>query len=167
MEIEELKKTKLVYLKYDAISVEGPLDAKNGKQYYIALFEENATDNGGYSSQVKGYLKTFFEDTHSLMFKKCELHQEDKKNPVRIMAAKENVTVEPYFLFDKNGKELEDPSTGKQAIGRKISVFLTPGEDIESEIRRRMKKLSFVEITEEPLENEEEKKEEAAAGKKK
>lgn len=166
MEQEELKKTKLTYRKYDAISVEGPTTAKNDKEFYQALFEENASDNGGYPSQSKGYIKNFFEDTHSLLFKKCEQHIANTATPVRIMAAKESVTVDPYYLFDKAGKELIDPSTGKQAIGRKISVFLMPDEDIESEIRRRKRKLSFVEITEEPIDNEAEKKEDAIKGKK-
>jgi hypothetical protein len=150
---------KLTYRKYDAISVEGPVEAKNGKQYYQALFEENASENGGYTSQSRGYTKNFFEDTHSLIFKRCEQHMTDEKVPVRMMAAKDSVEVNPYYMFDKNGKEMTDPSTGKQAIGRHLSIFLMPDENAETEIRRRSRTLHFVDFAEPTNETGENEKE--------
>jgi hypothetical protein len=156
---------KLVYRKYDAISVEGPETAKNDKQFYKCLFEENADDNGGYSSQSRGYIKNFFEDTHSLIFKRCEQHMADEKKPVRIVAAKDSVAVNPYYMFDRDGKPMMDTVTGKQRIGRKISIFLLPDEDAEGEIRRRSRTLQFVEIEEEDP-NGPDAKEKAATDKK-
>jgi len=156
------KETTLQYRKYDAIAVEGPLDAKNGKQFFKCLFEENADDNGGYSSQSRGYVKNFFEDTHSLLFKKCELHQDNEKLPVRIVAAKENVQVNPYYMFDAEGKAMLNPTTKEPLIGHRLSIFLLPDEDAQSEIRRRSKLLKFVAIEEDPDDVEESKAKEAA-----
>jgi len=153
---------KLIYRKYDAIAVDGPLEAKNGKQYYQGLFEENAEENGGYTSQSRGYVKNFFEDTHSLIFKRCEMHvnaeEKDKaKFPVRITAAKDSVKVNPYYMFDKDGKELKNPSDGKPAIGTHLSIFLMPDENAENEIRRRSRTLKLVEIAEPTTEVDESK----------
>jgi hypothetical protein len=148
---------KLVYRKYDAVSVEGPIETKNGKQYYQALFEENADENGGYGSQSRGYVKNFFEDTHSIYFKRCEKYKEMKdnnititreNNPVKMVAAKDSVEVKPYYLFKADGEKLLNPTTKEQAIGTHLSIFLIPDENAESEIRRRTRTLHFVEIAE-------------------
>jgi hypothetical protein len=159
------KERTLVYLKYDAISVEGPETAKNNKQFYKCLFEENADENGGYASQSRGYVKNFFEDTHSMLFKKCEAHMNDENKKVRIIAAKDAVTVNPYYMYDRDGKEMIDTVTGKCRIGQKLSIFLLPDEDAEGEIRRRSRTLKFVPI-EDTDENDEEEKEKTIAGKK-
>jgi hypothetical protein len=155
---------KLIFRKYQAISVEGPTEARNGKNFFKCLFEEDASDNGGYSSQSRGYVKIFFDDTHSLIFAKCEKHMANEATPVRIMAGKEKVKVAPYYMYDKDGNEMINQATGKPAIGEKLSIFLLPDEDVEGEIRRRSRNLKFVDI-DELDDNEEEEKKEAEATK--
>jgi hypothetical protein len=154
-----MEKLELNNKKYDAISVEGPLDAKNGKQFFKCMFEENATDNGGYSSQSRGYIKNFFDDTHSLIFKRCEQHQDNPQIPVRIIAAKASVEVKPFYMFDKNGKEMLSNVDGKQLIGRHLSIFVLPDENADGEVRRRSRTLKFVDVVDEEDDVEAEKAE--------
>jgi hypothetical protein len=65
--------------KFDSIdaTIIGPTEAKNGKMFYKASFMENTADDGGYLSQAKEYVKCFFEDSHSLVFRACEKCVED------------------------------------------------------------------------------------------
>jgi hypothetical protein len=144
-------KEKMRYHKYDAVDVEGPFEAlKTGKQYYKALFEENATDNGGYTSQSKGYTKIFFEDTHSILFRRAEKYLEDptKNPPPRIMAARESFECEAFYVKDREGKKLMNDN-GEPRIGHRITVFLLPDEDPNTEFRRQLRTLEFVDAEEE------------------
>lgn len=153
--------------KFDAVSVDGPFDAKNGEQFYTALFEENADENGGYISQSKGYSKNFFETSHSRMFAQCEkyVNTEGKDVKVRMIASRERFKCNPFYIFDKEGKQLMN-TDGTPRIGSHIALFLLPDENPEGEYRRQERRLKFVDI-EETIDTEEEKKEEALKGKNK
>jgi hypothetical protein len=166
-QLVEQPKANLVYRKYQALSIEGPIEAKNGKMFFKGLFEEDASDNGGYTSQSRGYVKNFFEDTHSLIYARCEKHQANETIPVRIIAAKDSVKVRPFKMFDKDGKIMINTATNEQAIGEHLSIFLMPDENAENEIRRRSRTLQFVDIVDdEEEETPETSKEKVVAGKK-
>lgn len=152
--------------KFDAVKVDGPFEASNGEQFFTALFEENADENGGYISQSRGYSKNFFETSHSRMFVQCEkyVNAEGKNVTVRMMAARGTFPCNPFYLFDKEKKQLMN-TDGTPRIGSHITLFLLPDENPEGDFRRQTRRLKYVDI-EETIDAEDAKKEEALKSKK-
>lgn len=129
--------------KYDSTeaTIEGPFDAKNDKQYYKAKFAQNTTDDGGYIGQSRDYTKLFFEDTHSRLFKQCEICLEENK-PLKIMAGRIAIpTAKPFYITDEAGNK-RTRKDGSFVTASSITMFLIADENPEAEFNRRCNQIT-------------------------
>lgn len=116
--------------KFDSVetTVTGPETASNGKLYYKAQFQENTASNGGYLAQSRAYTKTFFEDSHSLVFKACEKAVENG-TPLKIMAARIFIPTEKeFYIVDREGNKLKK-NNGDYRKATGVTMFLLPDEN--------------------------------------
>lgn len=130
--------------KFDSVeaTIEGPFEVpSNGKMYYKAKFEENTGDDDGYSSQSKAYTKCFFEDSHSLIYAKCEKAQETE-SPLKIRAARIRMkTDKSFYILDKEGKKRKN-SEGEFITASEITMFLLPDESPATVFKQQCKQIT-------------------------
>lgn len=122
-----LKDAVKKYLSVDA-TLSGPLTASNDKAYYKAQFQVNTVDDDGYIGQSKAYTKLFFEDSHSLLFKKCE-EAIANDTPLKILAGRIIVpTDREFYILDENGDRMKKlDGTFRKASS--ITLFLIADEN--------------------------------------
>jgi hypothetical protein len=109
-------------------TIEGPLTAKNEKQYMKASFEMFTADDDGFSGQSKAYGKCFFEDSHSLLYLKAQKALEDG-TPLKIKAARIIIpTDKKFYILDSEGKRITK-NDGGYRMGSSITLFLIEDEN--------------------------------------
>lgn len=142
--------------KYISTSIEGPFETvQTNKVYYKCSFEllipKRRITNGidkkrryvRPSAQTRAYVKLFFEDTHKVMFNKCEKAIINDK-PLIIVAEYTSLQTQPFYVKDKEGNILKNKS-GDDRIGHRISMFLMQDENFNTEFRRILRSLTFTE----------------------
>lgn len=143
--------------KFDSVeaTIEGPLSASNDKQYFKAKFEENTIDDDGYSSQSRAYTKCFFEDSHSLIFSKCQRAVEDGTH-LKIRAARISMkTPRDFYILDSEGKR-QTNKNGDYRTGSAIVMFLLPDESASSQFKSQCNQITANSAWVEKIESEEE-----------
>jgi hypothetical protein len=129
MENRHIDLSKVVR-KFDSIeaTIIGPTEAKNGKMFYKASFMENTADDGGYLSQAKAYIKCFFEDSHSLIFRACEKAVENG-TALKIKGARVIMpTAQEFYILDAEGKRIPKKNGGFRKASS-ITLFLMADEN--------------------------------------
>jgi len=119
--------------KYDSVesTITGPHEASNGKQYFKALFEVNTSSDGGYIGQAKAYTKLFWEDSHSLIFKKATKAQENG-TPLKILASRIVLETPRFFyVLDADGNPRLKANGDKVKINY-VTLFLLADENVQT-----------------------------------
>lgn len=118
--------------------VKGPFEASNGKNYYVVSFE--AVPDDGFSGQSRLYKKVFFEDSHSLQFKRAAAAAESGK-PLKIKAARLTFPVEPHYILDTDG-ERQTKQDGTPRIANSIVLFLLEDENWKTQLKAQKDRIT-------------------------
>lgn len=127
--------------KFDSVeeTLVGPETASNGKQYFKAQFEVNAALDGGYIGQAKAYTKLFWEDSHSLIFKKA-VKSKENGTPLKILAARIVLPTpngRKFYILDADGNR-RTKANGDFITVDYITLFLMADENVQTAMNQAL-----------------------------
>ena len=135
--------------------ITGPTENKDGsgRMHYTVRFLMETEDDDGYISQSKFYTKTFFEDSHSVVFAECQRCQEAEANgiyrPLKIKLARVTIpTLNPdgtqreFYILDANGKK-QKRKDGQYRKASSITLVLLPDENPITAFKAQVDRLTL------------------------